>query len=266
MRKLLKPLIRRTPLWKTLRPRHIHVYGVGAPKTGTSSVAHLFGAYRSKHEAHPEWTVNLIKRLESEPDNPQTHQVLKKREEKDRLECESAYYLINFVGHLATLYSNAKFICTVREPRSWLRSIIDQCINNPREQLERPWRMLRDLSFGAPPERYDAKEMVLDSYNLHSVDQYLSYWAAHNRKLLDVVPVNRRLFIRTAFLSQAEKQIADFVGVPITRLQTERNHANKAPEKHNLLDEVDSGYLEEKINEHCRRIMERLQRETPISF
>jgi len=52
---LLRPVketVKQTPLWPILRPRRIHMYGVGAPKTGTVSLAQLFGNYRTAHEAH----------------------------------------------------------------------------------------------------------------------------------------------------------------------------------------------------------------------
>lgn len=267
MRKLAKSIVRRTPLWSALRPRRIHVYGVGAPKTGTRSVAHLFGSYRSKHEAHPSWTASLIKKIQrGSLSHATVRRKMKKREERDRLECESAYYLVHFVEHLAVLYPEAKFVCTVREPRSWLRSIIDQCINNPREKLERPWQTLRDLSFGPLPEEYPDEESVLKEYGLYSLDQYLSYWSFHNRTLLDSIPAERRKLIRTSALSDEVDQLAGFAGVSTTSLRTERDHVNKASEKHSILEEIDADYLKGKIDEHCQPIMERLSHETPISL
>lgn len=267
MRNLAKSLVRRTPLWSALRPRRVHVYGVCAPKTGTRSVAKLFGNYRSKHEAHPSWTASLIRKIQRGSLSHSTvRRKVKRREERDRLECESAYYLVHFVEHLAVLYSEAKFVCTVREPRSWLRSIIDQCINNPREHLDPSWKTLRDLSFGPLPEEYPDKESVLERYGLYSLDQYLRYWSVHNRVLLDSTSPKRRVFIRTSALSDEVDRLAGLAGLSTTSLLTERDHVNKASEKHDVLDEIDADYLKEKIHEHCQPIMERLSHETLISF
>jgi len=63
MTDLLRPVketVKQTPLWPILRPRRIHVYGVGAPKTGTVSLAQLFGNYRTAHEAHVSESPDVV--------------------------------------------------------------------------------------------------------------------------------------------------------------------------------------------------------------
>ena len=262
----VKNEIKQTPLWPLLRPRRIHVYGVGAPKTGTNSVSKLFGAYRAGHEQHVDQTLNIIRKKRDGAPQSKVIEQLRRRDRRWRLEVESAYFFAYVCEALLSAFPGAKFICTVRAPQSWLRSIIDQCINNERDQLSDAWKSLRDLNFGSPPETYPLAEQALARYGLHSIDGFLSYWAWHNRTILNTIPPNRRLFVRTSQLSSAVAQIAHFVEISPSVLETEGSHANKAPRRHDVLNKVPKKYLENKITEHCQPVVERLTRETSISF
>lgn len=165
----------RSPLWPLLRPRKFQVFGVGAPKTGTLSLYRLFQPFRSAHEAHGPETIQLLKQwTENEITEQELRTSLRRRDRAWRLECDVAHFLALFTPSLQDLFPKAKFICTVRAPRSWLRSIIDQCINNERDQLPDAWRSLRDLNFGSPPETYPLAEQALAQYGLHSIDGFLS--------------------------------------------------------------------------------------------
>jgi len=267
----LKNTVKKTPLWPIMRPRRIHLYGVGAPKTGTTSVARLFSEnYRSAHEADVVQTTHLLqKRTNGSIGHQQLIRAIRWLDRRRRLECESAYYLAHFCDVLVEEFPRARFILTVREPRSWLRSIIDQCINNPRAELANSdnmsyWLTLRDLCFAPPPKEYAPQEMALAQYNLHTLDGYLSYWASHNKRVLEAVPNNRLLIIRTCDLSDSVDRIATFAGIPTSTLHSEESHSHETSRKHGLLNEIDESYLRGKIDKHCSGIQRRLQK-TQIS-
>jgi len=261
----VKTVVKQTPLWPLLRPRRVHVFGIGAPKTGTHSVSRLFANYRSAHEAHPNETLQIIRgKREGTLTRREVLYKLRARDRKWRLEAEAAHFLIHLVDDLVELYPDAKFICTVREPRSWLRSIIDQDINKPRSGLPSVWRAIHDLDFGRPLGEYPSQEEILEEYELRSLDQYLSYWAWHNVQLLDTTPNDRRLFVRTACLSGRTADIAKFLDVTASHL--DRSHSNKASEKHGILSEIDRDYVCEKICGHCSRVAKRLNTETSVSI
>jgi len=262
----LRSAVIQTPLWPILRPRSTHLYGVGAPKTGTHSITKLFASnYRSGHEAHVIQTTDLLKkRSESAISYQQLAKSLRWRDRRWRLECESAHFLGHFCDVLAEVFPQAKFILTVREPHSWLRSILDQDIKNPRSKYLhsdalREWATLHDLYFGRPPEQYAPREEALAEHGLRTLDGYLSYWARHNRKVLDTVPRERLLVIRTRRISDSLDRIAAFAGVPAQTLDAEQSHANKAPEKHGLLSKIDEKYIQEKIAEHCSHVTDRIE-------
>jgi len=249
MRNILRPIksaVKKTPLWPMLRPRRIHVYGVGAPKTGTVSLARLFEHFRSGHERHPAESLRIIQGERSgELDREDVLRALRSRDRRRRLEVESAHFLVHLAEYLRDLYPESKFICTVRAPASWLRSIIDQCINKPRQQLPRPWKKIHDLAFGPPPDEYPAHEKCLGRYGLRSLDQYLGYWRWHNEQILDTIPKDRRLFVRTANLSSRLSDIASFLDVPVAHLR--HAHSHRTSEKHGVLQRIDRNYVLEKF-------------------
>jgi len=261
-----KTVVKKTPLWPLLRPRRIHIYGVGAPKTGTVSLARLFANYRSGHEAHPAETLQILRDIRTgEVGQNRVREALRSRDRKWRLECESAHFLVHLVEYLTEEFPDAKFICTVREPRSWLRSILDQCINNPRSALSPEWKAIHDLAFGRPPEEYPPAERLLEEYGLRRLDQYLQYWAWHNEKILDAVPSERRLFIRTAKLSSSLEEVATFANLSTSHLSDARSHSHRTTERHSVLEHIENSYINEKIRDRCSRVVDRLNRETSVS-
>lgn len=268
MRNILRPIksaVKKTPLWPMIRPRRVHVYGMGAPKTGTVSLAQIFEHYRSGHERHPAESLRIIQGERSgKLDQDDVLRALRRRDRRRRLEVESAYFLVHLARYLQDLYSESRFICTVRAPAPWLRSMIDQCINKPRHQLPKHWKKLRGLAFGTPPDEYPAHEKILRRYGLPSLDQYLGYWCWHNERILDTIPTGHRLFVRTANLSSRLPDIASFLDVPVMNLR--RAHSHKTSEKHGVLQQLDRTYVLDRIRDNCKRGVERLNEETSVAI
>lgn len=261
----LRSWVVQSPLWPLLRPRRFHVFGVGAPKTGTHSIARLFQYFRSGHEAHAVETIEVLKKWKNDQLlGSELRKALRRRDRTWRLECDVAHFLGPFTPYLVDLFPDAKFILTVREPRSWLRSVIDQCINNSRERLldltpQCRWAQLRDLYYGPPPNEYPPEEMPLKEYNLHTISGFLEHWTEHNRTVLDHVPSDRLLVVRTKNISQSLSRIASFVGVERDSLRERQRHAYEAPERHHILEDIDAHYLNRKIRRHCRPTVRRIE-------
>lgn len=255
----------RSPLWPLLRPRGFHVFGVGAPKTGTHSIARLFQNYRSAHEAHGVETIEVLRKWKNdELTESELRDALRRRDRAWRLECDVAHFLGLFTPYLLDLFPEAKFILTVRKPRSWLRSVIDQCINNSRERLldltpQDRWALLRDLYYGPPPDEHPPEETALNEYNLHTISGFLEYWAEHNRTILEHVPSERLLVIQTQNISQSLSRIAAFLGVDCDSLRKMQSHTYEAPERHVLLEDVSDQYLDRKIEQHCQPTLRRVK-------
>ena len=127
------------------------------------------------------------------------------------------------------------------------------------QNLARPcrpnWLRMRDFRFKHSRFKSAKEEQILAQHGLYTLDGYLSSWAEHNKEVLAKVPKSRLLMVRTHEISTEIKRIAEFVGVPPETLNREKSHSFKAKEPFNILSSIDKYFLEEKINIHCKSLM-----------
>ncbi len=234
------------------QPRACRVYCVGAPKTGTHSIERIFRSFRAMHEpGYHEFADLLERRLEGSVTDHELQRVFKRRDWALWLELESSHPLAWFSDILRDLSSNARFILTVRDCYSWLDSIINQHINYTWGEKS---TKLRDLYFGGLSEY---KFQMLDEMGVYPIRQYLSYWARHNDFVLSEIPEDRLLIIPTQEIKSRVSQIAEFVGLNVSDLDTENTHSYRAPEKHHVLEKLDY-QIRSEIEEICGPVIDRL--------
>ena len=253
-------LVKRSPLWEWLRPRRFQVYCVGAPKTGTTSIARLFSRdYRAEHEPGASALVDAISAVaDGAMSADELGRFLRRRDRDFRWELESSHLIAAFAGELVELFPAAKFILTVRDVRSWLDSLINHQINvRARPNYPRYWRALSDLYHLRPGQRFQPTERELAAAGLYPLDGYLSFWREHHERILRAVPEHRLLLVRTADITARAADIARFVGAPPTTLDTAASHANVAPVKHGVVARIDQAFLEARIRHHCQPIWSR---------
>jgi hypothetical protein len=251
-RRLLR--IVRTVSSPFLRPRTFQAFGVGMAKSGTHSLSAIFRRHhRSAHE--PEEDL-LIEHILGVADGRISTVVVERylTEADKRLKLEMNASLLNyFVLHLLVeMFGEARFILTVRPPLKWLESMINQQLGTP---CPVRWQRLRDLRFGNPAT-IPAKEHALEERGLYTLAGYLSYWARHNRDVLQQVPDDRLLVVETNRLASSIGRIAEFVGVPTSTLNAHDAHAFTAKRHFDVLSEMDQGYLEETADRICGDVVE----------
>lgn len=234
------------------RPRPFILYGVGAPKTGTKSVAAMFQAcFRARHEArYSEFSEVLPARLSGEMDDRQARAWLRDRDATLWLECEAGHPLAWFADALAEEFQQARFLLTVRDCHSWLDSVLDQHRNVPN-----PRTNLREIAFGGD---FKYETDVLAELGEYPLAAYLSYWARHNTKVLDSVPADRLLVVPTQRLSHSLERIAEFVGTDPEKLRAGPHHVHKAPRKHHVLDRIPRALFLARVEQYCRPTIDRL--------
>jgi hypothetical protein len=252
-----------TPIWRRVYPREIHVYGIGPPKTGTSSIARIFEpAYRSGHEFHLEYTIDLaFDKLRGNASEEEVKRRLLKRDSWRRLECESNALLIYFAPELSDLFPDAKFICTVRTPRDWVRSAIDQHLNVSREDRAEPnARTLRPWLYDVLPcEKYPREEQPLAEEGVWNLKAYFNFWADHYRRALEL-PEERVLFIQTKNISSSISRIARFIGDNSARLSKSNSHANRTKKYNNLIEKIDNFYIEDMVSSECTEVVKKIEK------
>jgi hypothetical protein len=249
----------------TLMPRlRTHqVYCVGTGKSGTHSIASMFQF--QLHVAHEPSVEELIDHIIGVAtggiDRNCTDQFLLERDRRLGLELDSSGLNHFVVDRLVKIFPRSKFILTIREPLSWLDSVINHQMARQDADAWRSsvawrkyWEFRRRLDlYPHPPE-----EVALKERNLYSLDGYLSSWAETNRTVLDQVPPNRLFVVRTDRISATCDEIAAFIGVPKRPEHKLKSHAFKASKKFGVLELIDPDHLQGRIAAHCSDLVDRI--------
>lgn len=233
--------------------RRFHCFCIGAAKTGTTTVAACFDArYRAEHEPEPMATNALV--IDFLEGRIARHDLAERLRERDRrldLELESAHPLAYLSDVLADTFPDAKFLITVREPHSWLRSRLQyHYTNNPPD-----WAAYRDYFWHRRHGGYPPEERALEQYGLYSLDTYLCQYADHYDRVLRDVPADRRLMVMTSDIDASLPRIAGFLGIPAAELGIKRRKRSKAAFQ--PIDALDTDYVRSRIERHCTELLER---------
>lgn len=233
-------------------PRRFHCYCIGAAKTATTSISSMFEHhFDSQHEADIQNTNhNIINYLENKTTQEQMLDYLKERDQQLQLELESTHSLIYIANELSSLFPDAKFIVTVREPMDWIRSRINfHFKKHPPE-----WEEYRQYFWMDKTEGYADEEVLLKENDLASLDAYLSQYAQHYSLVAKNIPQNRRLIIRMDDISHKNTEIAEFLGIKASKIVPE--HSNSQPNKAAFIDQLDQQFVIQKIWHHCQDLIE----------
>ena len=243
-----------TFLFRLINPRKTHLYCIGTAKSGTHSIAAIFGnQLRSAHEPESEEVIDTILNIAAGKINTQELcQYILKRDQRLWLDIDSSQLNFFLLNELVKLFPKAKFILTIRHPYPWLDSFINH-------QLARggspKWQQLRDLRFRPDIYPHSPEEKVLKNMGLYSLDGYLSYWTNHNLTVIETVPKDRLFIVRTDKISEDTKDILEFAGTSRNKFFHNHSHTFKAKAKFNVLDKLDQKYLQLKIEEHCQELI-----------
>ena len=236
-----------------LGARRFQAYCVGAAKTGTTSVSRLFAPhYLSAHEPDTvrsnRLAIDFVRgRLSEDAVRPQ----LVDRDRRLRLELESSHPLGYLAPVLQNIYPRAKFVITVRDPFSWLRSRV-----NFHDATDPPkWRAYRQFFWYDQHREHHPEEAVLARHGLVSVDVYLAQYADHYRRLVRELDWSRALVIRTHELGAAPAQLERFLGLSERTLVPA--HAKRARSPVDLLGTIDEAFVRSRILMHCEEILTR---------
>jgi len=235
--------------------RRLHVYGVGAPKTGTQSLAFMFASnYRSAHEPLAQQFIAHIVAAAKEPDSgPQELAGFVRQVERDHAwEMNSSQLNVHVLDQLVAENPQAKFILTLRDCYSWLDSYINHHLAGSATEGRRQLRYLRHR-----PDLYPHRpqEQALADRGLFSLDGCLSFWAWHTQTVLKSVPSERLYVVRTSDLGNEILAMAAFLKVPEDTIDRNAAHSHRAAQKFHVLREVDRSFLEARVQEHCGGLM-----------
>jgi hypothetical protein len=236
--------------------RKCRLYCVGTSKSGTHSINTMFNnSVRSQHEPESGKTIRKIIEIYSGNiyDKDIKH-YLRKRDRRLCLDVDSSQLNFFFINELITEFTDARFLLTIRDVYSWLDSFINDSL---RRQSPKDWIMLREMIFRSDVFTHPPEENALRSRGLYTLDGYLTHWANHNQNIISSVPRERLLIIRTNEITGKAIDIAKFAGLSKDAVNRSMTHSYKNPKKYGILHKIDRNYLEQKVGEHCRPLMEK---------
>jgi hypothetical protein len=234
----------------------LRLYGLGNGKSGTTSLTRMFGSYRAVHDidrARIRVVATRVLTGELDADSLRVRAELRRRSVRYHLEVDVAAHMAVFAGTLAHLYSDAKFVLLIRDCFSWLDSVVEQEIWSLREgRVRDSYYNAKYLRFG---DGFAPEEEALRDAGLTPVASWFQGWADMNQRVLDAVPPDRLLVVRTEDLDDSVELLARFAGVPVSTLRSV--HANRRTSPTGLLGEVPEAFVIEQALQHCGPMMQR---------
>lgn len=243
-------------LRRLLEPRKFRAFCLGTNKSGTHSIASMLSKnHKSKHEEDHGTLINgFLDWQEGKLTLEDFRTILLNHDKYAWLEMNSSHVHIEYVDLLVDLFPQAKFILTIRDCYSWLDSYFNHSLNYP---LYDAWARLHHWRYSQEENIYSPTEAILQEHGFFPLENYFSAWAAHNQRALDTIPPEKLLIIRTAEISKSIDQIATFLDIPASSIDSATTHSFQAPQKHHLLAHIDADFIRDKANQHCGVLMDK---------
>ena len=223
---------------------------VGQAKSGTASLYGLLRRHhRAAHEPERERTLDLILReARGELDQHSIRDELEQRDQRLSLDYDIAWANQFLLDHLLTVFPDATFIVLIRDPYTWLQSMVGHLISR---QIPPDVRAFLDWWFKPAQYPHSSHDRVLETHGVYSIEAYARAWNRHVKHCTQVIPPTRRLILKTHAIKRSHRQIADFLKIPEESLDAGSGHLNRSTWKERLDSLVDRAYLEEVVGSVC---------------
>ena len=235
-----------------IRPRSFHAFCVGAEKTGTTSVAEIFqGTHRVGHDSRwDDTTHHMLLLYRNAIAREAFCRYLVKRDKQLWLELESSCLMGYCAPHLITIFPRAKFVLTIRDCFSWLKSIINHQKTHKRVNpgLDR-WHC---VEWEPQNFEYSPHDEPLGKYGLFPLDCFLNHWTKSITRVTESIPSEQLLIIKTKDIGNSVEYLAKFLGLSDNECSSfERKHSNQQVVDHKILEQIDEQYVADRCWELC---------------
>lgn len=242
--------------------RKFHAYCIGTPRSGTRSLADVFGKqYRTRHEAaHAQTIEALLTYFDGKLECCLLKRFMEQRDASLDLELEASHFLHHVCYLLSEAFPDCRFLLPVRHPLEWIESEANVNFLTHEEPV---WRRLETFRYGRYQNAFSSSDRGLSRYpGVWPVESYFRYWSEHNRLVLDTIPSERLIVFPTKGLQAHLKNICDFLGATFS---TPTLDFSKAHSKHlsrrvfHISELVDPIFLRDMMLSQCRETMSRLE-------
>jgi hypothetical protein len=148
-----------------------------------------------------------------------------------------------------------RYILTVRDVYTWTDSWIDHNINRPPRKSR--FTELDRIRLRAEEFSHTTHDRPLAERNCYALASFFHLWNDHNRRVLDAVPGERLLVVRTGEILDRLPEIASFAGVPESTLRPKEGWQFASPAKHHVLSTMDASYVADLAQQMCGDLMDR---------
>ncbi|MFM8772360.1 MAG: sulfotransferase [Actinomycetota bacterium] len=199
--------------------RRVHIIGCGMPKSGTTSLARMLSrVLRARHEFEMDEAARVhLLQQRGEMTSEQVDEWLVGRDERCNAEVDSTSFLWTWADRLPSVFPEARFVATVREPHDWCRSLAGMLLAMGTVSDD---HMVWAESTGAG----DVGNRPLDN-PLDFLTAGMGYWR-QSALAIGSLPPQRTWWCRTSDLSARADDLARWAGVHPDWLR--REPANQA--------------------------------------
>ena len=145
-------------------------------------------------------------------------------------------------------FPEAKFIVLIREPYTWLPSVVGHLLSR---QIPPEVRAFLDWWFKPDQYLHTPDDVALKKRGLYSIDAFLAAWNRHVDACLDSIPAERRLILRTHELDQSHQRFADFLKIPVDSVDAAGGYLNRSTFTESFDALVDPAHVEGVVQERC---------------
>ncbi len=242
--------IDRPPPRAAARPRRFHAYTVGLIKTGTTSFSRMFERrFRSRHEYLAAEVYPVIEAwVTGRANEAVVRTFLRERDRSGALEMDSAGFHFRWIALLVDEFPEARFVVTLRDCRSWLESLVNYVLDAgvAGGEFAGPERARLGLPFDLPYRDATTRERLRPAL-ADCVPAFLAYWRDGNLALLDAVPEDRRLIVRTHEISNSLDRVAQFLGIDSDEIDATEAHSLRGARQVRLADVIEREWLDRAI-------------------
>jgi hypothetical protein len=238
------------------RVRRVQVYGIGIGKSGTHSIAKMFShRVRARHEPQAPLLIDKIMQWQRGQLSEQDMAAwLRERDRKLALEVDSSGLNAHIVNLLVREFPEARFVLSIRDCYSWTNSRMNGDLTMGRSGY---WFEWVKFVYGQAPFVHTPGEQAFKERGLYPLESHFWSWATRNARMLATVPPDRLFVVRTDRIREHAHDLADFIGLPRRFVRLHRTHEFRSTRKQSLLREFDRDFIERKVEQHCRPLMQR---------
>jgi hypothetical protein len=157
------------------------------------------------------------------------------------LEFEASGFLTTEADQLAELFPNSKFILTIREPESWLRSMLRHVEKNRQRLGYHYWEPVLQHYFAG--HDFPVEEASLEAQKLFPLRSMLDYWKSSNESAIRSIPTDQLLILDTKKLSESLGQLEGFMDWQPGSLNPQKSHLHQSTIIKDPTDEISQSYL-----------------------